>query len=70
MPKEVIEIADTLAIPYGDETGETLQLPESLMEETKEELIKQGRQDVLMEEFEQVTGIQETATPPPAASLH
>ena len=50
LPKEVIEIEDTLRLGYGEDGMETLQLPESAMEESLESHSKKAH-DILLEEF-------------------
>lgn len=53
-PKEVIEIPDTLGIPFGEDQHETLVLEESVVEEVAGQL---SQHDEFMEEFTKSAGI-------------
>lgn len=59
VPKEVIEIPDTLGLPFGDDHLDTLVVSDEAMHTARAEL---ARQDALMEKFNKETFIGDATT--------
>lgn len=61
-PKEVIEIPESLGLPYGQDQHDTLVLEESVVEEVAGQL---SQHDKFMEKFSQSAGIGDDSEKPP-----
>ena len=68
LPKEVIEIQDTLRVGYGDDNGETLTVTDSLMQESCD-TEAQKEHERLMNEFNEDTEVNKD-DPEQVAKLH